>query len=169
MQGYLLDTNVVRFWFDRTRPEHEAVNRRYGALPEATLLHVSAISLGEVEYGHRILGEQGDSEQEAAFNRFILERLPVVLPVEKHTRESYGSLRARLFDRFAPKARRKKKLRPEQLTDPATGLALGIDENDLWIAAQALEHNLVLVTHDSMNRIREAAPELRVEDWARSG
>ena len=42
---------------------------------------------------------------------------------------------------------------------------MGLDVNDIWIAAIALEHNLVLVTKDGMAKIREAAPSLRIENW----
>ncbi len=81
---------------------------------------------------------------------------------------TYGDLRARLFEKFAPKKRRRKGLRPEELIDPVTAKELGIQENDLWIAAQAIERNLVLVTNDAMARIQEVASELKVEDWAAS-
>lgn len=62
---------------------------------------------------------------------------------------------------------RRKGLRPEQLVDPTTAKELDIQENDLWLAAQALEHNLVLVSHDKMTRLRKVAEELRVQDWAK--
>ena len=166
MPGYLLDTNVVRYWFDPARQEqHQAVTRRIGGLPEHVLMTISAITLGEIEYGHRALGEKIDREKEDAFLQFIGHRLPMTLDVGKHTRIAYGALRARLFDRYVPSPR-KKGLRPEQLVHPVTALELGIHENDLWIAAQALEHNLVLVTHDKMAHLQEVAEELRLEDWA---
>jgi len=45
--------------------------------------------------------------------------------------------------------------------DELTGEKLQIDENDLWICAQAAERNLVLVTMDSgIGRIRDAVPNL---------
>ena len=60
--------------------------------------------------------------------------------------------------------------RAEELLNPATGKELGIDENDIWIAAQALTHNLLLVTHDSRGNfgkvLGQFAPDLKVEDWA---
>jgi len=55
-----------------------------------------------------------------------------------HTANTYGELRSLLFDKYAPNDKRKKNLRPEQLVDPITSLELGIQENDLWIAAQAI-------------------------------
>ena len=166
MIGYLLDTNIIRFWFDSKRAEHAAVDGRMQRLPASTPLSLSAISLGEIEYGHRILGDIGDPLQEKDFLDFIESRLPITLEVGRHTRTAYGTLRARLFERFSPKSRRKKVARPEELIDPTTSLDLGIQENDLWIASQVLEHNLVLVTHDKLIRIKEVAEGLRVEDWA---
>ena len=73
--------------------------------------------------------------------------------------------------------------RPSQATNErarteSTLVAMGLDVNDIWIAAIALEHNLVLVTKDGMAKmrgraftkdgmakIREAAPSLRIENW----
>jgi len=41
-----------------------------------------------------------------------------------------------------------------------------MDENDLWIASVAMAHNLVLVTHDKMNAIKNiTGSDLRFEDW----
>ena len=89
----------------------------------------------------------------------------MVLDVTKATRISYGALRASVFEAYAPNARRRRGLRPEQLIDPVTSQALGIQENDLWMAAQALEYNLVFVTNDKMARIREVCADLQVENW----
>jgi tRNA(fMet)-specific endonuclease VapC len=152
VQGYLLDTNIVVYWFDARLPQYRPVNQRIHERPEGSPLAISAISSGEIEYGHRAVSAVNTPIQEA-FLTFIERELPMVLEVRKTTRLSYGWLRARLIAGYAPK-NRKKKLRPEQLVDPVTGKELGIDENDLWIAAQALEHNLVLVTADKMERIR---------------
>ena len=61
--------------------------------------------------------------------------------------------------------------RPDQITDRVTATRLGIDENDLWIAAQAVQYNLALVTNDGMARIRavlsELAPSLHIENWTK--
>ena len=164
MQGYLLDNNIVRYWFDTECPEHGRVLQRVQRLPAGTPLAVSAIALGEIEYGLRLL--DGSPSYEADLARFIHEQLPMSLDVTATTRLDYGSIRARLFKRYAPGALRRKARLPEQLVSPVTGTALGIQENDLWIAAQAVEHNLVLVSNDRFTRLHEVAPELRVENWA---
>lgn len=104
MQGYLLDTNILRFWHDSNRAEHPFVMQRIAELPEDAPLMISVISLGEIEYGHRLLGKAGDAEQEAAFLGLIESRFPTPLPVSKHTRTSYGSLRASFSRSSRPKS-----------------------------------------------------------------
>lgn len=71
-----------------------------------------------------------------------------------------------MFERFAPNDKKRKGLRPEQLCDPVTSLELGIQENDLWIVAQAITYGLVLVTNDKLKRISEViSDELHIENW----
>ena len=52
-----------------------------------------------------------------------------------------------------------------------TARELGIDENDLWLAAHAALYNLVLVTADRLANlalaIENAGIGPRVEDWTR--
>ena len=167
MRGYLLDTNILAYWHDPNSPKHEAVIHRLHSLDSATPLRISAVAWGEIEYGHRCVSPS-DTAIQAKFRRFLETRLPRVLDIRKTTAIYYGQLRAKLFDKFAPKGKRKG-LRPEQPVDPLTAAKVGIQENDLWIAAQAMEHNLVLATHDRITRIREVAPDLlEIEDWTLS-
>jgi len=172
MKGYLLDTNAVSDWLDSTHPRHAAVANRIEQLAHANvILLTSTIVLGEIEYGIRVAPpnrrESLDALRAHLGAQFVNRRL--LLQVARPTTLVYGDLRARLFEKYAPRAKRIKGLRPEQLVSPVTSRVLGIQENDLWIAAQAIERNLVLVTNDQkMLRIQEIAPELTVEDWARS-
>lgn len=166
MQGYLLDTNIIAYWFDAKRPQHERVVRRIQALPQHAPLAISVITLGEIEYGTQVIPEDSISLHQA-LREFIDRHLPMVLDISKTTVTRYGMLRARLFEKYAPSGQRRRGLRPEQLIDPVTSRTLGIQENDLWIAAQALEFNLVLVTNDAMQRIRDICDELQVENWTR--
>jgi tRNA(fMet)-specific endonuclease VapC len=77
--------------------------------------------------------------------------------VDETTATLYGQLKAALFNQFAPKE--KSKRRKTKITD------LGFDENDLWIAAIALQHNLTIVSADSdFQRIR-TVKALSVESW----
>jgi len=142
VRGYLLDTNIMAYWFDKKRPEYQKVNERIDSLDPNTPLRISAISLGEIEYGHRCVSN-GDTDIQLTFKKYITTRFPGILNVRQSTTIYYGQIRARLFEKYAPKNGRKN-LRPCQLVDPLTAKILGIQENDLWIVAQASEYNLVL-------------------------
>jgi tRNA(fMet)-specific endonuclease VapC len=163
VHGYLLDTNIVAYWFDERRSEHQQVLQHIQELGEPPLM-ISTITLGEIEYGIQVA--RSDTFKQEAYLTFISTNLPMVLDITKTTRIYYGSLRASVFEKYAPNARRRRGLRPEQLIDPVTSRELGIQENDLWIAAQALEYNLVLVTNNNMDRIRDVCEDLQVENWA---
>lgn len=176
MADYLLDTNIVSYWYDASRPQHSRVIRRIDAVKQPSAidgyvprLYVSVVTLGEIEYGHRVVPVPGISEQ-AEYRRFVREQFPEVLGMTDDAAEHYGELRAWLFENCGPKAKRSKVRRAEELVHPTTGRELGIDENDIWIAAQAKAHNLVLVTHDSRGNLgkvlRQFADSLMVEDWA---
>lgn len=154
MADYLLDTNILSMWYDASRPEHTKVIARVDAarLPDSTTgymarLFVSTVTLGEVGYGHRA-APTPDPVKQAEYVNFIHKQCPEALDITRHIAEQYGEIRAWLFDTCSPKSSRSKAKRAEQLLFPATGQELGIDENDLWIAAQAMTHNFVLVTHD---------------------
>jgi predicted nucleic acid-binding protein len=94
VRGYLLDTNIVVYWFDARRPQHERVVRHIQELPEATPLMISAITLGEIEFGLQV-SKVSTLEQEVsqeALRVFTDTNLPMVLDVTKATRISYGAL-----------------------------------------------------------------------------
>ena len=170
MDGYLVDTNILSYLFSENHRFHDPVKRGFEALPAEAPIFVAAIVLGEIEFGHRCVSGE-DTDIQHRFNRFVTESFPHVMDVRRSTRKAYGMLRANLFDRFAPRNRKSKTKRPEELVDPTTAKQLGVQENDIWITALALEHNLTLVTHDmKMRRLWEAAgDELRVVDWASPG
>lgn len=165
MDAYLLDTNILEYWYNPNRSEHKHVKKHIESLGEGTPLWISILTLGEIEYGHR-LSPNPDPKAQEQYLEFINERIPYVVEIDRHTVGFYGEMRARLFEKFAPKEKRKKGLRPEELVDPITAKELGIQENDLWITAQAIQYDMVLVTNDKMNQICKVMPDLRVENWA---
>ena len=80
-----------------------------------------------------------------------------IFSIDEVTSEIYGELKAALLDFFGPRERQAR--RRTRIRD------IGIDDNDLWIAATAIQHDLTIVSADSdFARINEVRP-LRVESW----
>lgn len=175
MADYLLDTNIVAYWYDASRCEHAQVKNRVNVVKQpdpiakyVPRLFVSVVTLGEIAYGHRV-AHTPDAARQAEYARFVREQIPEVLEMTNDVADQYGELRAWLFNNCGPTTKRSKVKRAEELVNPTTGKELGIDENDIWIAAQAKAHNIVLVTHDSRGNfgriLKQFAPSLAVEDW----
>ena len=59
------------------------------------------------------------------------------------------------------------------MIDPISSLALTIQENDLWLCAQAAGHRMVLVTNDKMHAIHGVSkgmePSLLIQNWTHVG
>ncbi len=179
MRDYLLDTQMIRYWYDPDCQEHAAVIGNVEALRTLTAsaehrprLLVSVVTLGEIEFGHRVQVGDHAAHNEARM-KFVNEQLPDRLELTEDAVRAYGEIRSLLFNKYAPGEMRKPKMRPEQLTEPASSLNLQVQENDLWLCAQAVGHQMVLVSNDAMNPITEAAkgmsPPLLVQNWTIAG
>lgn len=183
MADFLLDLNILHYWYDIECAENAKVIARVHAVrqpnPQTNYvprLFLSVITLGEIEYGTRASHVPDPAKQaeyeamDAAKITFVREQCPVALEITEHVAEQYGEMKAWLFNNCGPKAKKSKAKRAEELVNPTTGQELHIGENDIWIAAQAKTHNLVLVTHDSGGNfgkvLKQFAPALTVEDWA---
>ncbi len=155
MKSYLLDTNHVMHVFNG----HGRVVAHLASLPPATQIRTSVISLGEIEAAHRIT-ETTDQQRRDEFDRFVFQEFrPLALPLSASTRQCYAQLIEGIWQRNPPSSGR---TRTEWHL-----VKLGVDINDIWIAAQAIEHNMILVTEDNMQCIRESAGKLLdVENWA---
>jgi len=104
-------------------------------LAEIETRYLSTVALGELHYGiHRSARPEENLRQ---LERWL--RVTVLLSVSPATAEHYGQLKDQLARAGTP-----------------------IPENDLWIAAQALEHGLPLATRDAHFIY---VPGLRVLDW----
>jgi len=177
VSDYLLDTNILRYWYDTGCPQHANVlGRAQGVRRPDPLtgyvprLFISVVTLGEIEYGHRV-APKPDARKQSEYTRFVREQCPETLEITTHVARQYGELKAWLFNTFSDRMKRAKAKRAQELVEPTTAKELGADENDIWIAAHAMTLNLVLVTHDSRGNFgrlqHQFAPELYVEDWAR--
>jgi predicted nucleic acid-binding protein len=176
MRDFLIDTNIWEYWFNTERePEHSNVLRHVRELKEicekrqaSFRVWISSVTWGEIEYGYQVQTKK-ERSLETAFRQFIHSIGPKELLIDKHVARDYGKIRARLFEKFGPRDKKKKRMRPEQLIDPVTSLQLKIQENDLWIVSQAITRDLTLVTNDrkSLRPLLEVAGnELDVKNWA---
>jgi tRNA(fMet)-specific endonuclease VapC len=168
MKAYLLDTNIASaLWDELDRDHPDALKFVTDVASIGGLVYVSRITIAEIEYGLKLYVSKQpvrSAKAEAAMRIYKNVR-----DIGKGTTEHYATIRAELFRRYAPKdaKNRIRQVRPEQLLDKTTGQFLGIQENDLWIAAIAVERNMVLVTDDRMVRIQAVTPNLTIAKWKR--
>ena len=176
MRDFLIDTQMIAYWYDPECMQHQAVvanieflKRQVESSEDKPKLLISVITLGEIEFGHRV-NPSADPNIQRDYLKFVNEQFPVRLEITEDVTAFFGEVRRRLFDKYAPKKKRRPGMRPEQLVDPITSKELGIQENDLWLSAQAIAHGMILVTNDGMRRIREVShgmqPTLLIQNWA---
>jgi tRNA(fMet)-specific endonuclease VapC len=147
-QVYLLDTNHCTFLIEGEQSVVEHV-RSLGKVKIAT----SAIVAGELRF-------MAQNSQHKTSNqikiRAFLQRIDI-LSIDPDTAEIYGDFKTEIIREFGPKDKVRRK---------ATRLIeIGIGENDLWIAATALQHSLIVVSTDSdFERMRQVR-EFPLESW----
>ena len=176
MRDFLVDTNIWEYWFNPKRdPQHGNVLKHVGELRQQFedgnnpfRIWISSVTWGEIEFGYQVQADK-DGSLETQFRQFIHSVAHKEVIIDKHVASEYGCIRAMLFEKFGPRDKRIKGLRPEQLIDPITSLQLKIQENDLWIVSQAITRNFTLVTNDraSLKPLLEVlGEELHIKNWA---
>jgi tRNA(fMet)-specific endonuclease VapC len=162
MDVYLLDTNIVSVLYDARRSNHQAVRKAIAAFDPLSPQLVSAVTIGELRFGLALSRAAGQplTHIEACVER--TEEHPLA-EVSHHTAGTYCYVKSGVALRWIDIHRRVPRF-VEAWSDRVTGQLLQIDENDLWISAQAVERNLVVVTSDPdfTRIIAPAVPELRV-------
>lgn len=163
MEGYLLDTNAASALWNVRDENHQKIKEFIENIGNS-LIFMSVIAISEVEYG---LKRQNTriSDLTKANIRNEMSKFPEVISIDKHTSDPYSDLRAKLFDKYS-----EKKIKwAEDLIDKTTAKKLGVQENDIWLASQAIQYNLILISSDRMNRINEITErlggELKIRDW----
>ena len=134
MKEYLLDTSTASFILNG----NVSVAGKLRTAMSAGKVYCSVVTEGELQYGGLGMGARRRLEylEELAF---FVEDLSDVLPVTRGIASEYAGLRREL---------------------EAEGRS--IPENDYWIAATALSHDMTLVAHDKHFRSVDA---LDLEDW----
>jgi len=165
--AYLLDSNILIALMDEDRRGHDQAWQRLRAVPKESVVAVSAVALAEADVGC-CLQQRDTAEARAAMAEFLRHHGFHIETVTEHTAPHYGDLKASLIRQYQPRRARW----PERWKDKPTGADIQVEEPDLLMAAQALQHGYVLVTGDGMDRILEVLKQrsavLEIEDWSAS-
>lgn len=163
MEQILLDTNFVSVLFDSRRPNFDAVQARAQAFADSDLVYLSAVALAELRYGMEAAQRAGKDIRIIRHTLGQAAHYPLA-EVGRHTAESYGDVKARLAAHYLDLSRQPPRW-IENWQDRASSQMLQVDENDLWIVAQAIERDYLLLTCDRRlaDRFRPAIAELRLE------
>jgi len=164
---YLLDTNIFSHYPEIKQhdqsAEGKALQENLKKIPQGAKIFLCSVSAGEIEYGLRVA--PCAIEEHDKIRKFIDSFLCLSVNRDVATKY-YADLRAKIFNLYSPHSRRSKQKRKEELRNPVNSKELQIQENDLWICAVALAHNLILVTHDGMDPIKKVVgSSLQFEDW----
>jgi predicted nucleic acid-binding protein len=165
VKGYLFDTCAVSNLLNPAHQHHAATKAVVAGLPNDALQFVSIVTIGEMEFGLK-MAEQANSVHLAQFRSRIdtMKKTYRILDLTKHTASTYAELKFRLALTVQRKANSQKLSRwLEDWIDANTGKQLQIDENDLWVAAQAKERDFTLVSgDDDMLRLSQVDATVRV-------
>ncbi len=163
MHGYLFDTSALSAYLNEQHPHHTSARERIDAIPTEALRLVSVVTVAEVDYGIRFAENAGSSRLDEYRQRLETIRRYALLDLTHHTGEFYAELKAKIAAHVQKKAGSKMPRWIEDWVVLGSEKRLQIDENDLWICAQAKERDLILVTGDTdMRNIQAIDPELRL-------
>lgn len=164
MDAYLLDTTALSIYLDPTHPHHHEKSQSLLALPTESPRFVSAIALAELGFGTKLSERLGRGNLPALEAIITRARNYAIIDVTHHTAAVYADIKASVAQKYLAKILRKDRPKyVEEWIDKATGQKLAIDENDLWMCAQAKERDLIFVTADRrMQRISYADPAVRI-------
>ncbi|MCI0430085.1 MAG: PIN domain-containing protein [Rhodospirillales bacterium] len=162
MDAFLLDTTVLTICLDPTHQFHVEKSRALNALPADAPRYVSVVALAELAFGAELAITIGKGDSPALREKIRKARDHAVLDITHHTADAYAKLKSKMAAKYLAKVlRRDRPKYIEDWVDQATGKILGVDENDLWMCAQAKERGLILVTADGrMKRIGDADPDV---------
>ena len=165
MKGCLFDTCAVSTLLNPSHKHHAAAKAVLAGLPNGALQFVSIVTIGEMEFGLK-MAEQANSAHLVQFRSRIetVKKAYRILDMTKHTASAYAELKSQLALTVQRKANSQKLSRwLEDWIDANTGKQLQIDENDLWVAAQAKERDFTLVSGDEdMLRLSQVDATVRV-------
>jgi predicted nucleic acid-binding protein len=134
---------------DPQHPNHVNVREAVNGLQDGAPIYVSCVTLAEIHFG-ALLHEAASGQKHPRTLAILrdMKRYPV-RQITRHTAEEYAEIKKALAVKFLPNFIKSHRPRwVEDWTDRATAKKLQVDENDLWIYAQAREWNFAIVTTD---------------------
>ena len=149
MSGFLLDTSALSAYLNGVHPHHATAIAVIDALPTEAAKFVSVITLAELDYGIRFAELQNSSHLAEYRARLLVIRQYAPLDLTRHTAEACAELKARLASHMLRKPLKPMPRWIEDWVIAGSEKRLQIDENDLWICAQAKERDLTIVTGDA--------------------
>lgn len=164
MVAYLLETTILTISLDAGHPRHLEITQALCALPVDSARYVSVVGLAELSFGAELARRIGNGDVRSLREKIRSAQAYAVLDITHHTASAYAETKAKLAEKYlASTLRRDRPRYIEDWIDKSTGKSLGVDENDLWMCAQAKERAITLVTADHrMRRIPDADSEVVV-------
>jgi predicted nucleic acid-binding protein len=169
---FLLDTSALSAFMDPSNARHaSAIAFKDRHVGQEQRLFVCVISLAEMEFGLNMYERRSPRASEAdldALRRRIQAAgsLSEPLEVTRHVAIEHGRLRAKWAWKAAPHKAAQGKVKgvpPERWSDDWPASTLQITENDIWIAAMAITHDLILVTCDKdFDKLVQAESSLKI-------
>lgn len=145
---YLIDTVICIQMLNDNRAIIERLRELDG------LSTLSVINAGELIYG-AYKSDHITENISSVLN--LLEFMGEVYEIDIETVWIYGRLKAEIIKRLGPKDKQKQRnFRLE---------SIGFFDNDLWIAATAIQHELILVTQDSDFKQLQGFEGLKIMIW----
>lgn len=165
MSSYILDTSVISAFLHSSHARHGEVRAAIHEIERKSRLFLSAVSLAELSFGVEMTKAFGNADLPVLEQTLKDAQQYGVLGITKHTSLTYAQLKTNLAIKYLAKASRQDRPRwLEDWVDRTSGKKLQIDENDLWICAQAKERNLFVATLDKrMRRIEAADSEVNLQ------
>jgi predicted nucleic acid-binding protein len=163
VDGYLFDASALSARLNEDHPHHASASAVIDGLPSEALKLVSIITLGEIDYGIRLAEQIGSKRLDEFRQRLDVIRRYTPLDLTHHTSEAYAELKARIASHVRRRPNKKLSRWIEDWIDLGSGKGLQIDENDLWLCAQAKAHDLIVITTDTdLRAISSYDAEVRV-------
>ena len=152
VKGYLIDANHIGAW-EMKQPTFMA---RLNQKPPECLIFISVVTLGEVEWG-LLTTTTTNAARRKEWRKFVDRELRHYhLDLTLSMSATYADILNRLWLANPP---------VRGVETDAHLLSMGVDVNDVWLVAVALERGLTVLTEDKMTAIRAVVPEVAFDCW----